>query len=465
MTDLVSYVSCVFADPYDGPTQASAVIAVVKELLDAGCHEVSLGDTTGVGTPQLVRSLLTRLIAAGIPPGKLAGHFHDTYGQALANIWEAYNVGVRVFDSSVAGLGGCPFAPGAKGNVATEDVVYMFENSGIGTGVNLKVLAEIGGWISGQLSLTNSSRAGIAIAASRKLPSLAERSAALTWIACDNSSGPDNGILTYKSGVNLKIVLNRSRNGNALTKNMIQSICAVFDDAKTDPTIVRIILTATGRFFCTGMDLDKDTSSVARKDTSKAGEQYELLTRMFEKIDRAPQVTIACINGHAFGGGVGLAFACDIRLAVSGVNMTLSEVKLGLCPATISKYVIREWGLAFAREAMLSARPVSTKELLARGLIAQLADRQEASSAMLDRYLQSLKAAAPGASTMCKELVRLAFVDAGGQEQSRGVAELFERMMQADGESAIALERFRSGTRTLDWDELRLQSLRSLAKL
>ncbi|CAI7631287.1 unnamed protein product [Penicillium palitans] len=155
------YVSCLFLDPYDGPTQPASVLRCVKELLDAGCYEVSLGDTLGVASPSNVRSLISFLFDNDIPREKLAGHFHDTYGQAAANVWEAYNCGLRVFDSSIAGLGGCPFAPGAKGNVATEDLVYMFHNAGINTGVDLSKLVDTGVWISEHLTKTTGSRAGI----------------------------------------------------------------------------------------------------------------------------------------------------------------------------------------------------------------------------------------------------------------------------------------------------------------
>ena len=133
----------------------------MKELLDAGCYEVSLGDTLGVASPSNVRSLISFLFDNDIPREKLAGHFHDTYGQAAANVWEAYNCGLRVFDSSIAGLGGCPFAPGAKGNVATEDLVYMFHNAGIDTGVNLSKLVDTGVWISEQLTKATGSCARI----------------------------------------------------------------------------------------------------------------------------------------------------------------------------------------------------------------------------------------------------------------------------------------------------------------
>src|SRR5699024_7752053 len=126
--------------------------------------------TLGVGSPANVRNLLQHLLDnGGIPMARLAGHFHDTYGGAVANVWEAYRCGMRVFDSSVSGLGGCPFAPGAKGNVASEDLVYMFHNAGIDTGVDLLKLAETGVWISHQLQRSNDSRAGVALAVKHRL--------------------------------------------------------------------------------------------------------------------------------------------------------------------------------------------------------------------------------------------------------------------------------------------------------
>lgn len=134
-----------------------------------GCYEVSLGDTLGVGTPFKVHSLVTYLLENNVPVNQLAGHFHDTYGQAAANVWQAYQCGMRVFDSSVSGLGGCPFALGAKGNVATEDLVYMFENAGIETGIDLAGLIETGTWISERLSRKNASRAQKEILANERL--------------------------------------------------------------------------------------------------------------------------------------------------------------------------------------------------------------------------------------------------------------------------------------------------------
>jgi hydroxymethylglutaryl-CoA lyase len=135
------YISCVLGCPYDGEIKTQAVVDVAKTLFDLGCYEISLGDTIGVGTPARARQLL-RAVAGEVPMAKLAMHFHDTYGQALANLYAGLEEGCRVIDSAAGGLGGCPYAPGATGNVATEDVVYMLEGMGIRTGVDMgKLLA------------------------------------------------------------------------------------------------------------------------------------------------------------------------------------------------------------------------------------------------------------------------------------------------------------------------------------
>jgi hydroxymethylglutaryl-CoA lyase len=133
------YVSCVLGCPFDGEIKPQAVVEVAKILWDLGCYEVSLGDTIGVGTPIKARELL-RAVAGHVPMAHLAMHFHDTYGQALANLYAGMEEGARVIDSAAGGLGGCPYAPGATGNVATEDVVYMLEGLGVATGVDMAKL-------------------------------------------------------------------------------------------------------------------------------------------------------------------------------------------------------------------------------------------------------------------------------------------------------------------------------------
>ncbi|KAI9294759.1 pyruvate carboxyltransferase [Neoconidiobolus thromboides FSU 785] len=144
------YVSCVVGCPYEGYIQPEAVVKVAKKMLDMGCYEISLGDTIGVGTPGTFKKLLD-VVTKQIPIEKLAVHCHDTYGQALANILLSVQYGIRVVDSSISGLGGCPYAKGATGNVATEDVVYMLEGMNYDTQVNLPELIKIGDYISKEL--------------------------------------------------------------------------------------------------------------------------------------------------------------------------------------------------------------------------------------------------------------------------------------------------------------------------
>lgn len=158
------YVSCVVGCPYEGDIAPEQVASVARTLFDMGCYEVSLGDTIGVGNPAGV-SRMIEACAGKIPVEHLAGHYHDTYGMAIANIYASLQLGMATFDSSLAGLGGCPYAKGASGNVATEDVVYLLSSLGIETGVNLAKLAAIGEWISSALNRPNGAKAGRALCA------------------------------------------------------------------------------------------------------------------------------------------------------------------------------------------------------------------------------------------------------------------------------------------------------------
>ena len=160
------YVSCVVGCPYEGDIAPAKVAEVSKALFDMGCYEVSLGDTIGVGTPRKTQAMI-EAVAKVVPVNKLAGHYHDTFGQSLANIYASLELGVATFDSSVAGLGGCPYAAGASGNVATEDVLYMLQGLGIETGVDLDKVAATGEWICAILKREPGSKAGRAIAAKR----------------------------------------------------------------------------------------------------------------------------------------------------------------------------------------------------------------------------------------------------------------------------------------------------------
>jgi hydroxymethylglutaryl-CoA lyase len=162
------YISTIVDCPYEGPIAPEAVAEVAAKILSFGCYEISLGDTIGTGTPARIQAMIDA-VAEKVPVEKLAGHYHDTYGQALANILASLERGVATFDSSVAGLGGCPYAPGATGNVASEDVLYMLDGMGIETGIDLGKLAAAGRFISEALKREPMSKVSRALAAKKKV--------------------------------------------------------------------------------------------------------------------------------------------------------------------------------------------------------------------------------------------------------------------------------------------------------
>ena len=444
-------ISCIFSDPYSGPTDPGDVSRVAIRLLDMGCYEVGLGDTLGVGTPYNTRKLL-EVLFKDISPKTLAGHFHDTYGQAVANVWAAWDMGITSFDSSVAGLGGCPYAPGAKGNLATEDIVYSFEQAGIDTGVDLAKLASVGDWISRELGIQNNSRAGAAIVAKshQTLPV-----ATTTQPKTDTkptrvwSQIEDTGDMRVeRAGSALKITLTRSHKGNSMTSTMLERLTKIYRNSAKDRSIFHIVLTAEGKFFCTGMDLGSDTDR-----TSRTAERsyYDSVRDLFSAIDDSPQTTIALVDGPCFGGGVGLTFACDIRLTTQKARWTLSEVKLGLSPAIISIYLAREWGSSFFREAMLSGREVSAAELKSIGAIHHLLDDSKTLDQHLEKYLDQLDRCAPESAAKCKELVRLAWKNPGGIKQDDFIEKTFENMMIPGSEGDFGIKQFQRKIKRIDW--------------
>lgn len=153
------YLSTCFYCPFEGKIKPQKVVPLAKKLIQMGCYEVSIGDTIGAANPKEVKTLI-QLLKKAIPAKKIAMHFHDTRGTALANILQSYQLGITTFDSSLGGLGGCPYAPGAQGNVSTEDVVYMFEGMGLKTGVDLKKLLEVNKWMSEQMEKALPSKVG-----------------------------------------------------------------------------------------------------------------------------------------------------------------------------------------------------------------------------------------------------------------------------------------------------------------
>ena len=446
--------SCIFADPYDGPTNPSSVIKVTQALLNAGCYEVSLGDTLGVGTPGDVESLLREMLKV-IPAERLAGHFHDTYGQAVANVVKSYELGIRTFDSSVAGLGGCPFAKGAKGNLSTEDLVYTLHQMGIQTGVNLDEISAIGAWISQELNIPNGSRAGAAINAKHisasaisTPPSAALMASARSWPVLERT----DEYCVYRRGASIKIYLTQPQNGNALTHAMVQALIQLFKQFSVDDSVSRIIISSEGKFFCTGMDLKGATTSE---------QMFTALRDLFHVIDSCPKTTIAAINGPCLGGGVGLAFVCDIRLATSYASFKLSEVKLGLCPATISKYITREWGFSFTRSSILAAHEIYPSELERLGALYKVVPDREMLEVEVEKLLERLRFSAPRASSLSKDLLKAAWTDAGREGQARVIENSFTTMMAEGSESKFALQEFRKGVKAVDWDTVFQKTPRS----
>lgn len=158
--------SCAFGCPYQGEVPITDVVHVAKRFAAMGCHEIDIADTIGVGTPNQVRKVM-QAVTQVIDPARISGHFHDTYGQSLANILASLEVGISIFHTSVSGLGGCPYAKGATGNVATEDVLYMLRGMDIATGIDFDSVVDIGQWMSAQLDRKSGSRAGNAITAKR----------------------------------------------------------------------------------------------------------------------------------------------------------------------------------------------------------------------------------------------------------------------------------------------------------
>jgi len=160
------YVSCVLGCPYQGEVSPSAVAEVAAALHGMGCEEISLGDTIGVGTPEKAKAMI-EAVARHVPVDRLAGHYHDTWGMAVANIYASLQMGVTVFDAAIGGLGGCPYAKGASGNVATEDVVWLLAGLGIDCGIDLDRLVDVAAWISAQLGRSPASKVARAVLARR----------------------------------------------------------------------------------------------------------------------------------------------------------------------------------------------------------------------------------------------------------------------------------------------------------
>jgi hydroxymethylglutaryl-CoA lyase len=399
-----------------------------------------------------------------VPAEKLAGHFHDTYGQGVANVLRAYDMGIRTFDSSVAGLGGCPYAPGARGNVSTEDIVYSLEKGGINTGINLDKLIDVGSWISKELGIPYHSRVGAALLGRREATSVSKVKVAT--LAKDDSKSTrepkkfnkrtwtvekDTGeYRVSRSGTTVRITLTRPRNGNALTNAMLQGLAELYKKLGRDSTVYHIVLEAQGKYFCTGMDLSGDTDTVTMDSESS---YYSKVLALYEAIDHCPKTTISLVDGPCFGGGVGLTFVSDVRFVSPKARWTLSEIKIGVSPAVISKYLVREWGTSMAREGMISGREIGPDELLRIGALHGIVGPNETLDEKLESYLDQLERCAPRSAAINKELTRLGWYEPEGRAQAELIQETFGNMMVSGSEGEHGITMFRKKVKNFSWCE------------
>ncbi|KAK3723420.1 hypothetical protein LTR37_001672 [Vermiconidia calcicola] len=228
---------------------------------------------------------------------------------------------------------------------------------------------------------------------------------------------------------------------------MITAIIRVFESNANDSSISRITIKARGRFFCTGMDLGKGTSNVAQ-GSEQASDQYSLLTGLFETIDKSSKVTIACVQGPAFGGGVGLALAFDIRLMAESASIRLTEVRLGLVPATIFSIFIRELGVAFTREVMLTGRVVPATQLSQLSRVDLCTEHLDLA---LESRLKTLRNAVPGALALIKDLLRSSTRESAEVFRAQ-VKDTFHYMMAGSKESGCGLSDLQRGVKDVDGD-------------
>lgn len=253
-----------------------------------------------------------------------------------------------------------------------------------------------------------------------------------------------------RSGTAMKITLTRPRNGNALTDSMLLGLTNIYRNLADDPSVYQVILASEGKFFCTGMDLSGNTNTTgASEESTYYGKVFDL----YQAIDHVPQTTIALVNGPCYGGGVGLTFVCDVRLVSPRARWTMSEVKIGVSPAIISKYMVREWGSSLAREAMMSGREIAPETLKPTGAIHGISSEVKPLDELLDEYLDQLQMAAPRAASINKGLARLAWSDPDGADQAAAISNTFANMMAPHSEGRHGIEQFQKKVKTFSWEK------------
>ncbi|KAE8441631.1 hypothetical protein EG329_004598 [Mollisiaceae sp. DMI_Dod_QoI] len=263
----------------------------------------------------------------------------------------------------------------------------------------------------------------------------------------------DAKLLHKYEGNTLFLTINNPKRANNLSAEVMAQMQDAIDKASIDDAVTTIVLTAVGKYFCTGMDL----SSLASLDSGPAfeaaranEERYQSLARLFESINSCPKITIALVNGSCYGGGNGLVFVTDIRIAVASARFILSEVKRGLTPAIISRFIVREWGPALAREAMITGRGVSPQELHGFGGVHHIVEGIEEGRRKLGQVLKELQTCAPGAQHQSKRLVNSVYEHDTDRSKDL-IRRVFLDMTKPNVEAKHGVAEFQKGVKNIDW--------------
>ncbi len=403
------YVSCVTDCPYDGPTPPDKAAEVADALFSMGCYEISLGDTIGRGTPETISAMLEAVLK-NVAAAKLAGHYHDTGNRALDNIAASIEFGLRVFDASAGGLGGCPFAPGAKGNVATGAVVELLESRGFATGIDRQQLA-------------------VASEFARSL----RKTRAMTWQTVN--------VQIDARGVAL-LELAQPEKRNALSARMIAELAEAANWLASDSAVRAVVLAGSGKTFCAGGDLSWMQAQIAADRETRMREARKL-AMMLQTLNTMARPLIGRVHGDAFGGGVGLMCVCDTVAACDAAKFGFTETRLGLIPATIGPYVVARLGEGMARRVFMSARIFDAAEACRIGLVAEVVPQDQLDAAV-ERQVRPYLSAAPGAVGAAKSLARFLgprIDEATIEETIRRLADTWETAEASQGIAAFFAKR------------------------
>lgn len=260
----------------------------------------------------------------------------------------------------------------------------------------------------------------------------------------------EDHLLTHIDGSVLCLAINNVRKANSMSAKMLEQLQRALDSAYNSDSITVVVLMGNGKYFCTGMDFSADGDSTTELSPELQDQRYNRAVKLFESISACPKTTIALVNGPCYGGGNGLVFACDIRIVVRSATFTLSEVRRGLSAATISRYIVREWGPSLAREAMVTGRTIPASELEALRVVHYLVGDVNEGMQRLSRVLDGLRGCAPRAIAQSKRLVNAVYEE-NSRDSGELIHEVFKDMTAPSEEASFGISQFRRGIHTVDW--------------